>query len=101
MTSSISKKYPTSNIYRKKVAAIVDGDTFIITGNKYVRIANINTPEKGESGYFKAKRILSSLIPVGSLVTIKQVAIDTYGRIVAYVKYYGRDITDIMQKYGY
>ncbi len=69
---------------RRKIKKVIDGDTFKVrnrvNGSQYIRIANMDSPEKGERGYYSAKRRLKklegktvSLIPKGK----------SYGRIVA------------------
>jgi micrococcal nuclease len=67
---------------------INDGDTFSlfkgINGSQYVRLVGVDTPERGERGYPNAKRYLQNLI-ANKPVTIKPVARDVYGRIVAEV----------------
>ena len=44
------------------VSYIVDGDTLDVNSLGRVRLADINTPESGESGYTEAKNYLSSLV---------------------------------------
>jgi len=50
---------------RRKVQSIVDGDTFKVrnrvAGSQYIRVSNLNAPEKGERGYATAKKSLSKL----------------------------------------
>ena len=40
---------------KRKVTKIIDGDTFVVDkpvrGSKYIRIADINTPEKGQRDF--------------------------------------------------
>ena len=48
---------------KEKVTRVIDGDTFETDRRKNpVRLANVDTPEKGEPGYQKAKDKLSELI---------------------------------------
>ena len=78
---------------RRKVQKIIDGDTFMVRrnvgGSQYIRIAGINTPEKGERGYTNAKKHLQKL--KGETVTIRPVG-KSYGRTVAEVIYNRRKI---------
>jgi len=75
---------------KEKVSRIIDGDTFMTNiRKKPVRLANVNTPEKGEPGYKKAKLKLEKLIK-GEDVRVDTIARDKYGRAVAYV-YLGRE----------
>ncbi len=59
---------------RRKVKRVVDGDTFelhrSLNGSKYVRLANVNAPEKGAVGGRKATNVLRGMIG-GKTVTIK------------------------------
>jgi len=72
---------------RRTVSRVVDGDTFVVRrrvgGSQYVRIAGINTPERGERGYGAAKRQLQHKIG-GRRVTIRPVG-RSYNRVVAEV----------------
>ena len=77
-------------VRKEKVTKIIDGDTFETANRKNsIRLADIDTPEKGKSGSVKAKNALSKLIE-GQEVRIKTVARDKYGRSVAQV-YIGRE----------
>jgi endonuclease YncB( thermonuclease family) len=75
-------------MYKKikaKVVEVIDGDTFRISNRKgrssYIRVANIDAPEKGQFGYSQAKRSLSQKI-LNRTMTIKPVG-KSYGRTVA------------------
>lgn len=83
---------------KEKVTKIIDGDTFETASRKNpVRLANVNAPEKGQSGSAKAKDALSKLIK-GEEVRIDTVSRDKYGRAVANV-YLGREsVNKKMQK---
>lgn len=73
----------------RKVKRVLDGDTFelhrSIHGNKFVRIANLNAPELGESGGYSAKEKLRKRIQ-GKTVTLRPVG-KSYGRTVAEVRH--------------
>ena len=70
---------------RRKVQKIIDGDTFkvrnIVRGSQYIRIADLNCPERGQRGYHSAKNRLSRSIS-GKTVTIRPKG-KSYGRTVA------------------
>ena len=84
---------------KEKVTRVIDGDTFCTDRRKNpVRLANVDTPEKGERGYLKATNALRSLIK-GQEVSIDTVARDTYGRSVANVKFGRNSINKAMQKH--
>jgi len=84
---------------KEKVTKVIDGDTFCTDKRKNpVRLANVDTPEKGEQGYQKATNALRSLIS-GEEVLIDTVARDTYGRSVAKVKLGRNSVNKAMQKH--
>lgn len=70
---------------KKRISRIIDGDTFETNDNTIVRIAGLNTPERNEEGYHKAKWALKRLIPIGSWVNLYPKERDRYGRLVAIV----------------
>ncbi len=80
---------------RRKVQRVVDGDTFKVrkrvSGSQYIRIAQINAPERGQRGYYAAKKNLSKL--VGKTVTIRPKA-KSYRRTVADVIYKRKKLRD-------
>ncbi len=81
---------------------IVDGDTFEMDKTygediKIVRIADLDTPEKGDPGYEEAKKKLSDLI-YNKEVEIEQKAIDKYKRLVADVFLNGKSVADLMKQ---
>jgi micrococcal nuclease len=69
---------------RDIVCRIVDGDTFIMSSGKTVRILCIDTPETGEKYYDEAKAFLDSLI-IGKEVSLQvgKESSDRYGRTLA------------------
>lgn len=75
-------------VIRRKVQKVIDGDTFKVRknvwGSQYIRIANINAPEKHMPGYSTAKRNLSRM--VGKTISMNPVG-KSYGRTVAKVPY--------------
>jgi len=82
---------------KEKVTKVVDGDTFKTASRKHaVRLANVDTPEKGQRGAPAATNKLQSLIG-GKEVTVQTVARDTYGRSVANVKIGGRSVNKAMK----
>ena len=85
---------------KERVTRVLDGDTFM-TGSrkKPVRLANIDTPEKGEPGYARARQALQGLIG-GEEVSIDTKARDSYGRSVATVKVRGKSVNNAMKRYG-
>jgi len=84
---------------KEKVTKVIDGDTFMTERRKHpVRLANVNTPEKGQPGYGEAKEALKNLIR-GEEVTINTKARDKYNRSVANVKIENKSVNKIMKKF--
>jgi endonuclease YncB( thermonuclease family) len=84
---------------KEKVTKVIDGDTFMTNKRKHpVRLANIDTPEKGQKGYGDAKKALQNLIG-GEEVTISTKARDSYNRSIANVKLGGKSVNNAMKKH--
>jgi len=84
---------------KEKVTRVIDGDTFETNRRKHpVRLANVDTPEKRESGYQEAKKALKNLIE-GEYVTVETIHRDKYGRAVANVKIGRRSVTKYMKAF--
>jgi len=68
------------------VVTVIDGDTFILSSGKTVRIALIDTPEHNEPYYDSATQFLANLI-LDNMVSIKLISAqsDRYGRTLAEV----------------
>ncbi|MDD3976403.1 MAG: hypothetical protein PHN22_04540 [Candidatus ainarchaeum sp.] len=83
-----------NKIVHRKVTQVIDGDTFKVgtkvNGSNYIRLANVDAPDKGERGYTSAKQNLTKKI-AGQSVAIKPVG-RSYSRVVADVKKNGRKI---------
>lgn len=84
---------------KEVVTKVIDGDTFK-TGSRTrpVRLANVDTPEKGQPGWEKAKMALEKKI-LGESVFIDTVARDKYNRAVANVKADGKSVNKAMKRY--
>ncbi len=84
---------------KEKVTRVIDGDTFLTDKRKNaVRLANVDTPEKGKPGYSQAKSKLAGLVGRKE-VTIDTKARDSYGRSVANVKLGRKSVNKEMKKY--
>lgn len=82
---------------KEKVTKVVDGDTFQTASRKNpVRLANVDAPEKGQSGATKATQALRNIVR-GKQVTIDTVARDSYGRSVANVRVGGKSVNKAMR----
>lgn len=75
-----------NDIEYAEVTRIVDGDTIKINGNDTIRFLGINTPEKGELYYKKAKEFLEKLI-LNKTIKIERGKEDRdmYERLLRYV----------------
>ena len=62
------------------LAVAVDGDT-IFCNRQRIRLASIETPERGEPGFDEAKSFMATLVD-GRRVTCSIRARDVYGRMV-------------------
>ncbi|MBI2621068.1 MAG: thermonuclease family protein [Candidatus Levybacteria bacterium] len=84
-----------------RVKKVIDGDTFQDSRNRFFRLANVNTPEKRERGYQRAKDTLSNLIDGKDLIA--DVEGISYNRKVIIARSLGEKTTinEKMQKKGY
>lgn len=84
---------------KEKVTKVRDGDTFETNKRKLaVRLEGVDTPEKGQPGYQKAKKALEKMI-LGEEVIVNTVARDKYRRAVAKVKKGRVSINNAMKKH--
>lgn len=84
---------------KEKVTKVLDGDTFKTGSRKNpVRLANVDTPEKGQPGYQQAKQALEGIVG-GKEVVIDTKARDSYGRSVANVKVGGKSVNKAMKRH--
>lgn len=69
-----------------RVARVIDGDTFVLTDDRRVRLVGINTPEQDEPLYSDAAAALRELVD-GQEVTLEfdEERADQYERTLAYV----------------
>jgi hypothetical protein len=75
---------------------IIDGDTFEYNGERF-RIYGYNAPELDEPGGLLAKMVLSLILLNSNTITIKRIAKDKYGRTIAKVFVYGKDIVELLK----
>lgn len=84
----LTSSFGWAQTYTGKVVAIADGDTFTLLTDekeqKKIRLAEIDTPEKGQPYGQRARQVLSDLV-FGKWVKVDQTDMDRYGRIVARV----------------
>jgi len=87
-----------------KVVSVADGDTITVltSQNKQItiRLAAIDTPEKGQAFGQKAKDFTSSMV-AGKNVNIEPETIDRYGRTVGIVSVNGSNLNEQIVRHGY
>ncbi len=68
------------------VARVIDGDTFVLSDGRRVRLLSINAPEKEEYYWAESKAALEKLVS-GKEVCLERdvVPVDKYGRLLRYV----------------
>lgn len=64
------------------VAAIIDGDTLEVHGGSHIRLWGVDTPERGEYGYWSAGQVLEHLLGKGAKIKCTQKGVDKYQRLV-------------------
>jgi endonuclease YncB( thermonuclease family) len=77
-----------------EVVRVVDGDTVVLDDSEIVRIAGIDTPERGQCGYQQARSYMESLV-LNKTVGLSQAGkrqTDKYGRIIRYISVDGEDV---------
>ena len=87
-----------------RVIKVADGDTVTIlsadTQKQRIRLAEIDTPERGQPWGNNAKRALSSMV-YGRDISLKVLDIDRYGRVVATVYVDGLDVNAELVRQGH
>lgn len=62
---------PCEGTFPATVARVVDGDTLAVEGcDPTIRLALVDTPERGEEGYAEARNFTADLCPVGGNATV-------------------------------
>lgn len=79
----------------------VDGDTIKVTGvPRPIRLARVDTPEKGEPGAAEATRFVRRRIAEAETVEIVGGEAGKYGRYIAEVEVDGRNLSDLLLEHG-
>jgi len=88
--------------YEIKIQFFVDGDSGQFSNGERFRLADVRSPEEDEVDYMKAKRILSGMAGRShKWVTVEEVGIDPYGRVLVNIFNADRSINDRMRQRGY
>lgn len=85
------------------VTEVVDGDTLVVADGQRVRMIGIDTPERGQCGYYEATAALSSLVAGRPVVLVPGARddVDRYGRQLRYVEVGGTDLNLEMLRSGH
>lgn len=84
-----------------RVKKVVDGDTLILADGRKVRLLGINTPEKGEPYFHKARRFTEAATKDTTLqLEYDREGEDGYGRLLAYVYVKGEMLNARLVKEG-
>lgn len=93
----------SASCFTGTVTKIVDGDTLDVDGTR-VRLALVNTPERGQPGYREATSFTAALCPVGSNAIVdeddRQTA-GSYGRMVGEVSCSGKLLNEQLLTAGH
>ncbi len=82
-----------------KVSSHYDGDTLEIKtkiGFEKIRLAYIDTPERGQPYYLQAKKRLTELLPLNSVINYKVLKKDIYHRTLAEIYHNNQFINELM-----
>lgn len=78
---------------KRTIKRVIDGDTLEvrnkIRGTNFIRIAGIDTPERGQKGYSSTKHRLNKL--KGKVITLIPKG-RSYNRLIADVRYKGKKV---------
>jgi endonuclease YncB( thermonuclease family) len=85
------------------VIEVVDGDTIVVAGGQRVRMIGIDTPERGQCGYYEATAALTALVGLRPVVLVGGARddVDRYGRLLRYVEVDGVDANLEMLRNGH
>lgn len=91
------------NIVHKKVAFVIDGDTFELENGERVRFIGIDTPETPDECYSKEAAEKTKQLIDGVVVGLKKDVSETdkYGRLLRYVYMGDLFINDVLVREGY
>jgi len=83
-----------------RLGRTIDGDTFETVRGEIIRLAGIDTPEKGEVGYLAATIELRSKL-LRSRIILERQGVGKYGRTIACVYVDGKSIDEHMIMSGH
>lgn len=75
-----------SDVEKYKVKFVIDGDTFILSDGRKVRLIGIDTPERFKDYYGEAKKRMMELVLYKDVLLVKDISeVDKYNRLLRYV----------------
>jgi len=83
-----------------RLERVIDGDTFVTQRGEVIRLAGVDTPEKGEDGYLEATIKLRGHL-LWEEITLDRRGVDKYGRTIACVYVGWKSIDQQMIRAGY
>ena len=87
-TATSAPPPPTTTAAARRTAArVIDGDTIVTSAGDTIRLAGIDTPERGQCGYSEATANLRRTL-AGNTLTLTKAGLtdrDKYGRLIRYV----------------
>ena len=95
--SKESKQLPETG--RDIVVSVLDGDTLVLPGKQRVRLKRVEAPALENCGGVEAKERLEELV-LGKEVTLKNIVVDFWRRMVAMVYQDGQLVNEIMLREG-
>jgi len=74
------------DVEKYKVRFVIDGDTFILTNGRKVRLIGVYTPERFQEYYGEAKNRMMELVLNKEVTLVKDISeVDKYDRLLRYV----------------
>jgi endonuclease YncB( thermonuclease family) len=102
-TVSVTYCIGVAECFAGKVTKIVDGDTLDVDGVR-IRLALVNSPERGEPGYSEATAFTAEMCPVGSTVLVDEddgQQEGSYGRLIGKVFCGGQNLNAALLEAGH
>ncbi len=95
---------PAMPCYNATVSRVIDGDTFYAVlpwGRERVRLIGIDTPERAEEGYMRARKFLEAVEGKPVLLCTDLQKRDSHGRLLGYAIFNGQLINSEIERKGF